>query len=74
MQEAIQIQTIISLVSAGMGVALVPESIISLKRRGVVYRRLRGARPVLEIGLAWRQDNPSAVLKRFVALAAQSRI
>ena len=73
-QEAIQMQTIISLVSAGMGVALVPESIISLKRRGVVYRRLRGARPVLEIGLAWRQDNPSAVLKRFVALAAQSRI
>ena len=67
-------QSIISLVSAGIGVALVPESIVRLKRRGVVYHRLRGARPVLEIGLAWRQDNPSAVLKRFVALAAQSRI
>ncbi len=73
-QEAIQMQTIISLVSAGMGVALVPESIMSLKRPGVAYRRLRGARPVLEVGLAWRQDNPSAVLKRFVALAAQSHI
>ena len=71
-QEAIQMQTIISLVSAGMGVALVPESIVSLKRPGVAYRRLQGARPVLEIGLAWRRDNPSAVLQRFVALAAQS--
>ena len=73
-QEAIQMQTIISLVSAGMGVALVPESIMSLKRPGVVYRRLRGARPLLEIGLAWREDNPSAVLRHFVALAAQSRL
>ncbi len=72
-QEAIQMQTIISLVSAGMGVALVPESLTSLQRPGVVYRRLRGRRKAaLEIGLAWRRDNPSAVLKRFVALAAQS--
>jgi len=72
-QEAIQMQTIISLVSAGMGVALVPESIISLKRRGVVYRRLRGARPALEVGIAYRRDDRSAVLRQFVALASQSR-
>lgn len=73
-QEAIQMQTIISLVSAGMGVALVPESILSLKRPGVIYRRLRGARPLLEVGLAWRDGNSSAVLRNFVALAAQSRL
>jgi DNA-binding transcriptional LysR family regulator len=72
-QEAIQMQTIISLVSAGIGVALVPESIMSLKRPGVVYRQLRGARPALEIGIAFRRDDRSAVLGRFVALAAQSR-
>ncbi|MBL8384948.1 MAG: LysR family transcriptional regulator [Burkholderiales bacterium] len=72
-QEAIQMQTVISLVSAGIGVALVPQSITSLRRPGVVYRPLRGSGPVLEIGLAWRQGNPSAALARFVALAAQSR-
>lgn len=72
-QEAIQMQTVISLVSAAMGVALVPQSITSLRRPGVVYRPLRGGAPVLEIGLAWRQANASAVLARFVALAAQSR-
>lgn len=71
-QEAIQMQTIISLVSAGMGVALVPESLMSLQRPGVVYRKLRGQRKaVLEVGLAWRRDNTSAVLRHFVALAAQ---
>lgn len=69
-QEAIQMQTIISLVSAGMGVALVPESLMTLKRPGVVYRRLRGARTAaVELGLAWRRDNPSGALKRFAALA-----
>jgi DNA-binding transcriptional LysR family regulator len=73
-QEAIQMQTIISLVSAGMGVALVPESLMSLKRPGVVYRKLRGKRTAaLELGLAWRRDNPAGALRRFVALAAQSR-
>ena len=73
-QEAIQMQTIIALVSAGLGVALVPESLMSLRRPGVAYRKLRGKRSMaLELGLAWRRDNPSAALQRFVALAAQSQ-
>jgi DNA-binding transcriptional LysR family regulator len=70
-QEAIQMQTIISLVSAGIGMALVPESIMSLRRPGVRYRKLRGSRAVLEVGLAWRTDNASPVLQRFVETAAQ---
>lgn len=36
-------QTVISLVSSGMGFALVPPSVRNLKRRGIQYRRLRGA-------------------------------
>ena len=71
-QEAIQMQTIISLVSAGMGVALVPESLMRLQRPGVVYRKLRGGKKAaLEIGLVWRRDNASVVLKRFVQLAVR---
>lgn len=72
-QEAIQMQTIISLVSAGIGIALVPESIMSLQRPGVRYRKLRGSAGALEVGLAWRGDNASPVLGRFVELAAQLR-
>lgn len=75
-QEAIQMQTIISLVAAGIGMALVPESIMGLRRPGVRYRRLRAAAPkrkALEIGLAWRRDHMPPVLERFIELAAQFR-
>jgi DNA-binding transcriptional LysR family regulator len=37
-QEAIQMQTIVNLVSAGIGVAWVPESVMQFRRSGVVYR------------------------------------
>src|SRR5919206_477395 len=41
-QEAIQMQTIVGLVSAGMGIALVPQSVSNLKRPGVEYKLLAG--------------------------------
>ncbi len=67
-QEAIQMQTIVSLVSAGMGIALVPQSVSNLKRPGVEYRALKEASPKVEFGLAWRRDNASPVLSAFVEL------
>ena len=67
-QEAIQMQTIVSLVSAGMGIALVPQSVANLKRPGVTYRILRGKTPLVETGLAWRRDNTSPVLQAFLNL------
>ncbi len=54
-QEAVQMQTIISLVSAGLGVALIPASMRNLGRTGVVYRRLRENSPQTEILVAWRK-------------------
>jgi DNA-binding transcriptional LysR family regulator len=67
-QEAIQMQTIIALVSANMGIALVPQSVSNLKRAGVVYHELSQCDSELEIGIAWRRDNQSPVLKTFLAL------
>ncbi len=67
-QEAIQMQTIVSLVSAGMGFALVPQSVSNMKRPGVEYRALLETSPWVEIGLAWRRDNPSPVLAAFLDL------
>ncbi|RXZ33234.1 LysR family transcriptional regulator [Oxalobacteraceae bacterium CAVE-383] len=67
-QEAIQMQTIIGLVSAGMGMALVPQSVSNLKRPGVEYRPLRDAAPLIETGLAWRRDNASPVLAALLAM------
>ncbi|KVZ24394.1 LysR family transcriptional regulator [Burkholderia multivorans] len=65
-QEAIQMQTIVSLVSAGMGVALVPQSLRNLRRTGVVYRPLAGDAPVVETGLVWRTGDVSPVLAAFI--------
>jgi DNA-binding transcriptional LysR family regulator len=65
-QEAIQMQTIVSLVSAGMGVALVPQSLRHLRRTGVVYRPLLGAGPIVETGLVWRSAEVSPVLAGFI--------
>lgn len=63
-QEAIQMQTIINLVSAAIGVAWVPASLQGLQRAGVVYRGMAGA-PEVETSLVWRADAPP-VVARFV--------
>ncbi|WP_431478839.1 LysR family transcriptional regulator [Massilia eburnea] len=67
-QEAIQMQTIVSLVSAGMGIALVPQSVSNLRRPGVEYLPLVQSTPLVETGLAWRRDNASPVLRGFLEL------
>ena len=64
-QEAIQMQTIVNLVSAGIGVAWVPESVTRLQRPGVVYRPVPDARLRCETSLVWREPAPPAV-QRFV--------
>jgi DNA-binding transcriptional LysR family regulator len=72
-QEAIQMQTIVGLVSAGMGIALVPQSVSNLKRPGVEYKPLSGKTVPVETGLAWRRDNPSPVLRTFLELLRKKR-
>jgi DNA-binding transcriptional LysR family regulator len=52
-QEAIQMQTVVSLVSSGLGVAIVPASVANLGRRGVIYREIADAHPRLDLWLAW---------------------
>ncbi|WP_088889197.1 LysR family transcriptional regulator [Leptolyngbya ohadii] len=65
-QEAVQLQTIIGLVSANMGVALVPASLQNLQRAGVVYKPLAGATPHVEVAIAWHLDNITPVLREFL--------
>jgi DNA-binding transcriptional LysR family regulator len=68
-QEAVQMQTILSLVSADMGVALIPASLVHLGRTGVTYKPLREAAPQTEIGVAWRRDDSLATLHLFLDAA-----
>jgi len=65
-QEAIQMQTVVSLVSSGLGVAVVPASVANLGRRGVVYREIGDAHPRLDLWLAWRRGSLGAAGREFV--------
>jgi DNA-binding transcriptional LysR family regulator len=59
-------QTNLALVSAGLGVTLMPASIRSLRRAGVVYRALAPPVPHVELAVAYRRDERSAVLPAFL--------
>ncbi|BAY07342.1 LysR family transcriptional regulator [Calothrix sp. NIES-2098] len=65
-QEANQMQTIIGLVSAGMGIAIVPSSLQNLQRGGVVYRALDESTPLVETSVVWQQEKIVPVLKKFL--------
>ena len=68
-QEAIQMQTVVSLVSSGLGAAVVPASVANLGRRGVVYRELADRHPRLDLWLAWRRGPLAPAAREFVAQA-----
>ncbi len=72
-QETERTQTIVSLVSAGLGIAIVPRSIRNLKRKGVRYRDFRGDCPCVRICVAWRERNASPAVRNFVDLIRTDR-
>jgi DNA-binding transcriptional LysR family regulator len=67
-QEAIQMQTIVSLVAAEIGIALVPASVQNLQRRGVIYKAIQEATPKAEIAVIWRSNDLSSVLHQFLSV------
>ncbi len=68
-QHVAQIHTILSLVRAGMGAALVPESACIPTDR-VCFRSVLGLhRQLVEMHLAWKVDNPNPALLRVLAIA-----
>jgi DNA-binding transcriptional LysR family regulator len=72
-QEATQVQTVISLVQSGMGVALVPSVSAQLAPHGVVFRPISDipAAATIAIAMTSRPDgsNPAATRFRELALA-----
>jgi DNA-binding transcriptional LysR family regulator len=70
-QEASQTHVVVGLVSAGIGVALVPESARNIRIRGVTYRPLFEETPRVHSALAWRRDDKSPVLAAFIKTATQ---
>jgi DNA-binding transcriptional LysR family regulator len=70
-QEAAELDTMLRLVAAGLGVAVVPSSSASSWLPDVVFKPLAGGSPRLETCLAWRTDDQSAIVRDFVAAAPE---
>lgn len=65
-QVASQMQTILALVATGVGIALIPESVRTLRREGVKYHVLRDQAATTGLALAWHRDMKSPAMENFV--------
>lgn len=70
-QEAIQMQTIVNLVAAGMGISVVPSSVESYKKSGVMYKDIQENTPKINLYVGWRQDEKSVVLENFLTVVRE---
>lgn len=68
-QESAEVHTAISLVAAGMGITLVPASVQTAHREGVVYIPLTEPAPVSELYVAYRTGDETPVLRAFLEVA-----
>jgi DNA-binding transcriptional LysR family regulator len=68
-QIAPQIASIVTLVAAEQGVAILPASMSQLQVAGVAYRPIMGQAPMARIALAYRRGETSAIVRNFVASA-----
>lgn len=67
-QEARTTQTIVSLIAVGMGISIVPASLESLQRTGVVYRPLASPVPSTELAVIRRPEDGNPALRRFLEI------
>jgi DNA-binding transcriptional LysR family regulator len=72
-QESADYQTMLSLVAAGLGVTIVPESVRNLGRLGVKFRPLSGSKVMAELALLYRPARLSQALEGFIRIATIAR-
>jgi DNA-binding transcriptional LysR family regulator len=82
-QECIQMQTIVSLVSANMGVSILPASIQEAQRHGVVYKPIQVSTKFLDrnnnqsidllakIAIIWRLNDNSPTMNRLLEIVLE---
>lgn len=71
--EAPDTSVLLALVAAGLGVALVPESVRALQLTGVVFRDIAGA-STIDLALAWHRDRPSALVDALVSALEEAGV
>ncbi|MFN5457160.1 LysR substrate-binding domain-containing protein, partial [Bradyrhizobium sp.] len=69
-QHLSQIHSILAMVRAGLGLAIVPEAAASLKIADVKLRPLKLRNPTpAELFLVWRRDHDNPLLPALIAIA-----
>jgi len=66
--EVVESNSLTSLVAAGLGVALMPESVGHLSRPGVVHRPIRPPAPIADVSMVYRRSR-SDLVDRFIELS-----
>ncbi len=69
--KATWLVTILSLVVAKIGIAILPSNVQNLQRQGVVYRTISVNNLSRQISIIWRQDQSSPVLEQFLAVVRE---
>ena len=69
-QEAPQMASMVSLVAAGVGVTLAPESVCQLRPAGVRYVRIKGQAPVARLWLVAQRGATASAVDNFLRHAA----
>ncbi|MFB5191276.1 LysR family transcriptional regulator [Alicyclobacillus fastidiosus] len=67
-QEVMEVQTAVGLVAAGLGVSIVPSSTRNLHTHDVVYLKIEGVAPQVEMAIAWRRNETSEVVQAFLRM------
>ncbi|WDM44463.1 LysR family transcriptional regulator [Microbacterium luteolum] len=65
-QDADDLQTVLALVAAGVGIGIVPESARNIAPRHVRMRRLNGTSASWKIGVVWNPTNETPVVRSFL--------
>ena len=68
-QQVVDAQSVPSLIAAGFGVALVPQSIARFTADEIVFRPIRPSPPSADVFLVFRKDETSMVVQNFIKLA-----
>ncbi|WP_199259620.1 LysR substrate-binding domain-containing protein [Paracoccus binzhouensis] len=67
-QQVVEVQSLLSLVGANMGVALLPDSMRELAPPGVVFRSIAPVAPQVPLYAIHRRGDPSPTLRHFLEI------
>ncbi len=73
-QPAPHIVSILSVVAAGLGVSLVPESMRQFSLAGVVFKQIKAPVPTTGLAVAWNDQALAATAQNFLTLVKASEV